>query len=37
MSIISNVPIEKINEWASKNNIVYVQGNDVKSFEKNNA
>jgi GTP cyclohydrolase II len=37
MSIISNVPIEKINEWASKNNIVYVQSDDVKSFEKNNA
>ena len=37
MSIISNISLEKVNEWASKNNIVYVQGNDVKSFEKNNA
>jgi GTP cyclohydrolase II len=37
MSIISNIPIEKMNEWSSKNNIVYLEGNNIKSFEKNSA
>ena len=37
MSIISNVPIEKVSDWASKNNIIYVDSANVTSFEKNNA
>ena len=37
MSIISNVPIEKVNDWASKNNIIYIDSINVTSFEKNNA
>ena len=37
MSIISNVPIEKVSNWASKNNIIYIDSINVTSFEKNNA
>ena len=37
MSIISNVPIEKVSDWASKNNIIYIDSINVTSFEKNNA
>ena len=37
MSIISNVAIEKISEWASKNNFIYIDSNYISSFEKNNA
>ena len=37
MSIISNVPIEKVNDWASKNNIIYIDSINVTSFEKINA
>ena len=37
MSIISNVPIEKVSDWASKNNIIYIDSINVISFEKNNA
>ena len=37
ISIISNVPIEKINDWSSKNNFVSVDGSNIKSFDQNNA
>ena len=37
MSIISNVPIEKVSDWASKNNMIYIDSFNVTSFEKNNA
>ena len=37
ISIISNVPIEKLNDWASKNNIIYIESINIRSFEKNNA
>ena len=37
ISIISNVPIEKVSDWASNNNIVYIDSINVTSFEKNNA
>ena len=37
MSIISSVPIEKVNDWASKNNIIYIDSINIISFEKNNA
>ncbi|MDC1375768.1 GTP cyclohydrolase II [bacterium] len=33
MSIISNVTIENINQWAFKNNFLHVETNDIKSYE----
>ena len=37
VSILSNIPIEKARKWASKNNFVYIEDNNIKSFEKNNS
>ena len=37
ISIISNIPIEKIQGWSSINNFVYVDANNVTSFDRNNA
>ena len=37
MSIIFNVSIDHINEWAKKNNMIYVDDSDIESFEQNNA
>ena len=37
MSIIYNVAIESINEWANKNNIIHIEDINIQSFEKNNA
>ena len=37
MSIIFNVSIEHINIWANKNNMIYIEDINIKSFEKNNA
>ena len=37
ISIISNIPIEKISNWATKNNILHIDNNNIKSFEEANA
>lgn len=37
MSIISNVPIESINNWSFKNNFLHVDNNDIKFYENANA
>ena len=37
ISIISNIPIERINVWASKNNILHIDNDNIKSFEEANA
>ena len=37
MSIISNITIENINQWAFKNNCLHVEVNDIKSYENENA
>ena len=37
MSIISNVAIEKVSDWSSRNNIIYIDSINITSFEKNNA
>lgn len=34
MSIISNVPLEKINKWAFDKNLIHVDTHDIKSYEK---
>jgi GTP cyclohydrolase II len=33
MSIITNIPIESINQWAFKNNFLHVEVSDIKSYE----
>ena len=37
MSIISNINIEKTDEWATNRNFVYVEDSHVKSFEPDNS
>ena len=37
MSIISNVKIENINQWAFKNNFLHVEVGDIKSYETSSA
>lgn len=37
ISIVSNVEIENLSEWANKKNIIYIEDEDIKSFEKINA
>ena len=37
ISIISNIPIENVNVWASKNNILYIDNDNINSFEEANA
>ena len=37
MSIISNVNVEKINNWAFDKNLIHVDTTDIKSYEKVNA
>ena len=36
MSIISNVKIENINQWAFKNDLLHVETNDIQSYETSN-
>ena len=36
MSIISNVKIENINQWAFKNDLLHVETNDIKFYETSN-
>ncbi len=37
MSIISNIAIENISQWAFKNDFLHVDTSDIKSYEKSNA
>ncbi len=37
ISIISNIPIERMSNWASKNDIIFIDSSNVTFFEKNNA
>jgi GTP cyclohydrolase II len=37
MSIISNVTIENINQWAFQNDFLHVEANDIKSYETSSA
>jgi GTP cyclohydrolase II len=37
MSIISNIAIENINQWAFKKNCLHVEVSDIKSYENENA
>jgi len=36
MSIISNVKVENINQWAFKNDLLHVETNDIKFYETSN-
>ena len=37
MSIISNIALENINQWAFKNNFIHVDVNDIKYYEQHRA